>query len=1491
MAAPKQREQEELNALPLEPYHPRGDDEEFYVDPYFKTLVDYFWQDGKLEPSEISTPLLCQPSDIALKFIVVVHVVPTLPFYLNALERIGEVIAIIPKSHSDGTTALYLEEKYPDKIKKEITKQFLRECSESDLISRIPSFTSNPDSNEKLIIIDIGGYFAPCLKMLSGNEAARKKILGIIEDTENGLQKYEDEIICAPHRLYTEPDQIPLIRVASVARSHIKEAEDYNVGLSIVRATDTLLREHAHTLLERTESIGVIGFGKIGNSIAQSLKAQGIKAIRVHDTDSRKQTEAETLHFETIKGEEQRRKFLRTSRLLFCATGRKSLEGEDFKWLSDNVYISSCTSADDEFDLTWLRANAKRLPSSDSAQNEAIVTYVLKNGNRINFLCDGGAVNFAYNAVNGPSIYAVQAELVVDAIRLLHSYCSGESNSQPSSPKDSSQFFDCKEVHLPKSRDKYPGLYYLKTSSKDRSDISYFWNTYFSEHPAHPIRLWGTQHMSGAYRLESRQTIAQAIKQSMLQPRKKKRSLTLLTGRFGTGKTDVASDIFYGEDFCHLWRLWFQADNEAVLTSEYRNFGENCFGPGRGIVSRFDSDEKVRKIVKNYLEQHQGWLIVYDGAVKETSLDLFLPREGGHILITSTDEPQHLLTPWDDEQPPIKIEPLKTQEESIELVCKSQPRLSHPTHELSKDESHQFNDFCTSLVSIAFQHSDERDPCQSTQKELCPLVMVTLKSYLYNKILFLKTLHPELTIEHLLRDIGLEVQKTYNKDFLEKIFGIPPRATGNPSPAFEAALGVAKESLTQVDYYRQYCHILELAIHDFSTRQVLVDDNTSHNSVLITDSALWLLQCSRYFSQNLVPKVFLKFFLLGSETAIGRLVDLKAYPIERMEISEQTFNSSLLDTVLDQSLKLLNKFGFLEYDGGDNIRFQPLFIHYIMRQKILNDGIDSVARRCFLMIDLYLQRKLPNSIVTAAIIQRQIVGLLERVLDSITPSPDNVSSPADKQATEHPTETAISLAYSTMTLALRRHSDFFDFSGLTKSYERLMDKLSGMSRRWKDASTQEKLSFLDINLNQCLVYYFECPHKKGYKKLHRKLHEIKAKLFTRILEKKAQREGIADELSLLMAKWTYVASCYYHIRGCSLEEASYDDRIEPDIQKTVALIDNFMGILKRGNQYLDEKKQLALIQLTDNEVIKMIKVTLARLYLSYASSLLESEEIKPESIRCEDNLYKVMSAVTQAQAVFFSASDIPYYLRSAASEAHLLLFRYCSTPSEREKTIEGVTQKLASCQPFIDDSLDIETWLSYQIGLVELEYHTILLNNELGRPHGEERKQVESYLTEVEKKIEGLREIKDRLSIRRLIEKKEWLSIKIKELIEPPSETANANTVSVTPHEAASHSTYLPVREMETSPPSIDRGTTNSVLNRPLVSGDAIRLARLGFFHPPFDRDNPLELRESSPSEHTIKEEPSDLLDTAESRRQSCSEIDTPPPEAKRSRITQLLNR
>jgi adenosylhomocysteinase len=267
------------------------------------------------------------------------------------------------------------------------------------------------DPEERFIIIDIGGYFSGFYedfieKKLSFDRD--RKFLGIVEDTENGHQKYEQVLA----RLKKKESKIT-IPVYSVARSKLKDTEDYNVGKSIVESTVIIQRTQAHTILNRMNVAGVIGFGKIGKSIAEHLRQKNLKEVIVYDCNIIRQFEASSLGFKTVS----RADLIRNSEIIFSATGKKCLKKEDLHYLQDNIFIASCTSREDEFDSTFLRA-ISLIPEERSKVFDNIHKIIV-HGKRLNLLDGGNAINFVHGAVNGPYIYSVQAALIVSAFQLI----------------------------------------------------------------------------------------------------------------------------------------------------------------------------------------------------------------------------------------------------------------------------------------------------------------------------------------------------------------------------------------------------------------------------------------------------------------------------------------------------------------------------------------------------------------------------------------------------------------------------------------------------------------------------------------------------------------------------------------------------------------------------------------------------------------------------------------------------------------------------------------------------------------------------------------------------------------------------------------------------------------------------------------------------------------------------------------------------------------
>ena len=109
-----------------------------------------------------------------VSFLVVTHLLKDRPFFLEALSSLGNIEGIIPK---------------PNSINKEVLKAIsdrfpilpLTKASLYDVNMLSPYIEK---SKNRIVLLDIGGYFAPIINELK--EQFPEKIIGVVEDTENG---------------------------------------------------------------------------------------------------------------------------------------------------------------------------------------------------------------------------------------------------------------------------------------------------------------------------------------------------------------------------------------------------------------------------------------------------------------------------------------------------------------------------------------------------------------------------------------------------------------------------------------------------------------------------------------------------------------------------------------------------------------------------------------------------------------------------------------------------------------------------------------------------------------------------------------------------------------------------------------------------------------------------------------------------------------------------------------------------------------------------------------------------------------------------------------------------------------------------------------------------------------------------------------------------------------------------------------------------------
>ncbi|MFJ6760213.1 adenosylhomocysteinase [Streptomyces sp. NPDC091273] len=315
--------------------------------------------------------------------LLVTHLLPERPAFVRAVAQMTALKAVLPKPKSI-TAAAQREVEHTVPVDALTRELFTDPDTALD-------YLESRAASEALTLLDVGGYFAPTLETVHSRFTGR--LAGVIEDTENGHRRYEDL------------DKLPC-PVISVARSPLKDPEDFLVGQSVVFSTEAVMRGRGDILHGRPAL--VIGFGKLGSSIARLLHAKGVQ-VTVFDIDPVRRTQALSQGFTVARDRESA---LTGAGLVLCATGSISLRGEDFAHLRNGTYVATVTSSEDELELRSLPDVYTRTTVGEH------VTRYQTTGHYFYLANGGNAVNFIHGASVGPFIFLVQAEILA-AIRML----------------------------------------------------------------------------------------------------------------------------------------------------------------------------------------------------------------------------------------------------------------------------------------------------------------------------------------------------------------------------------------------------------------------------------------------------------------------------------------------------------------------------------------------------------------------------------------------------------------------------------------------------------------------------------------------------------------------------------------------------------------------------------------------------------------------------------------------------------------------------------------------------------------------------------------------------------------------------------------------------------------------------------------------------------------------------------------------------------------
>ena len=318
----------------------------------------------------------------AISVVAVSHIIPSSEAYISSLQENFNLIGIIPKPKSINKQTLKLLNKQGVTV----LDQFTRE----NIVNDVGELAEYLSAYENICLVDIGGYFSEVLGELK--KRLGKKLLGVVEDTENGHQKYEN----------VSQDKV---QVVSVARSPLKSFEDQLVGNGVAHAAETVLRELNAIITYK--SCGIIGYGKIGKGVAQYLQQRGIKPY-VCEIDPLRSIQASCDGAAICSIDS----LLKKSDVVFCATGSRALDIMKLRDLKRGAFLASVTSSDDEFDLRFI--------GGEYAHNIVTghITKYSKRGHHFYLLNDGNAINFLYSAAVDKYIYLVQGELMMSILRL-----------------------------------------------------------------------------------------------------------------------------------------------------------------------------------------------------------------------------------------------------------------------------------------------------------------------------------------------------------------------------------------------------------------------------------------------------------------------------------------------------------------------------------------------------------------------------------------------------------------------------------------------------------------------------------------------------------------------------------------------------------------------------------------------------------------------------------------------------------------------------------------------------------------------------------------------------------------------------------------------------------------------------------------------------------------------------------------------------------------
>jgi hypothetical protein len=108
--------------------------------------------------------------------------------------------------------------------------------------------------------------------------------------------------------------------------------------------------------------------------------------------------------------------------------------------------------------------------------------------------------------------------------------------------------------------------------------------------------------------------------------------IQVLCGLGGIGKTQLALEYAYryGGRYALVW--WVRAETPETLATDYAALAAPLELPQQGVQEQ----PQLTAMVRQWREQHTGWLLIFDDAPEPSAVQAYLPRSPhGHSIITS----------------------------------------------------------------------------------------------------------------------------------------------------------------------------------------------------------------------------------------------------------------------------------------------------------------------------------------------------------------------------------------------------------------------------------------------------------------------------------------------------------------------------------------------------------------------------------------------------------------------------------------------------------------------------------------------------------------------------------------------------------------------------------------------------------------------------------------------------------------------------------------